>query len=417
MATLPALLTTRRNMNKVGGRVAKNKLRDTQIRAASHPGILGDGDGLWLRISLSGNKSWIMIWRRQGRRREMGLGSFGSGTGTVSLAAARVKAEEVRGILGRGGDPFTEMLERKRAIELAIKPTTFGQCAEDYIGSIGTQWRNPKHRGHWRMTIDTYAKAIGKLPVENVATDDIVRCLKPIWLVKTETATRLRGRIEKILDHAKARGLRTGENPARWKGHLDHILPVPQKLQRGHHAALPYADIPHFIKRLKEVGGYSARVLEFAILTAARSGEARQSEWKEFDLAAAVWTVPASRMKAKREHRVPLSYRAVEILEEMKAKSLGDFVFPGARPMRPLSDMSLAAVLKRLGHGDITVHGFRSSFRDWVGEATDFQREVAEAALAHVVGDETERAYARGDVLEKRRALMTAWADFCASAA
>jgi integrase len=246
--------------------------------------------------------------------------------------------------------------------------------------------------------------------VEKVSTDDVVRVLRPMWHSKPETASKVRERIKIVLDHAKARGLRSGDNPAQWKGHLDQILPAPKTLSRGHHAAVPYRDVPALVKKLQAADGNGARALEFAILTAARSGEVRGATWDEIDLAAKVWTIPGERMKAEKPHRVPLSDRAVEIVQDMKAAgSLNGFVFPGKKDKRPLSDMTLAKALKTAGGGDFTVHGFRSSFRDWAAEETNFQREVAEAALAHAVGDAVERAYRRGDALEKRRALMAAW--------
>lgn len=388
--------------------MARNLLTVTEIKNSSKP-KLRDGDGLWLHTSSAGNRHFVFIYIRHGRRREMGLGTYGTGTGQVSLAAARAKAEEVRAILGRGGDPFTEMEERQER----VKPTTFGQCADDLVDAMESQWRNEKHRAQWRMTLTEYAKAIRKLPVAEVTTDDVVRVLKPIWSTKAETASRLRGRIEKVLDHAKVRGLRTGENPARWKGHLDHILPKTGKLKRGHHAAMPYADVPAFMKKIREASGVGARALEITVLTASRTGETMGARWAEFDFRENVWTVPAERMKGGREHRVPLTDRVLAVLTEMKKRSVNDFVFPGSKASTPISNMTMAKVMKTYGADAFTVHGFRSAFRDWASEETDFQGEVAEAALAHITGDETERAYRRGDVLEKRRKLMEAWETYC----
>ncbi|ABR60198.1 tyrosine-type recombinase/integrase [Sinorhizobium medicae] len=388
--------------------MARNLLTVTEIKNSPKP-KLRDGDGLWLHTSSSGNRHFVFIYIRHGRRREMGLGTYGTGTGQVSLAAARTKAEEIRTILGRGGDPFTEMGERQEK----VKPTTFGQCADDLVDAMESQWRNEKHRAQWRMTLTEYAKAIRKLPVAEVTTDDVVRVLKPIWSTKAETASRLRGRIEKVLDHAKVRGLRTGENPARWKGHLDHILPKAGKLKRGHHAAMPYADVPAFIKKIREASGVGARALEFTILTASRTGETMGAKWAEFDFRENVWTVPAERMKGGREHRVPLTDRVLAVLTEMKKRSVNDFVFPGSKANTPISNMTMTKVMKTYEADAFTVHGFRSAFRDWASEETEFQGEVAEAALAHITGDETERAYRRGDVLEKRRKLMEAWETYC----
>ncbi|AMM84142.1 integrase arm-type DNA-binding domain-containing protein [Martelella sp. AD-3] len=388
--------------------MARNLLTVKEIKNATKA-KLRDGDGLWLHRAKSGNRHFVFIYIRNGRRREMGLGVYGAGTGQVSLADARAKAEEIRAILGRGGNPFTEMEERKAARRV----TTFGECADDYIAAMEDSWRNEKHRAQWRMTLDVYAEPLHKIAVPDVATDDIVRVLKPIWKTKAETASRLRGRIEKVLDHAKARGLRDGENPARWRGHLDNILPKREKLTRGHHAAMPYKDVPAFFQRLSASNGVGARALAFTILTGSRTGEVMGALWDEFDLDEAVWTVPAIRMKAKRLHRVPLSPPSLAVLEGMKQIRMDGFVFPGARADRPISNMTMTKALKTYGGGDFTVHGFRSSFRDWVSEETNFQSEVAEAALAHIVGDETERAYRRGDALDKRRKLMDAWAKFC----
>ncbi|MQV48261.1 tyrosine-type recombinase/integrase [Sinorhizobium medicae] len=388
--------------------MARNLLTVTEIKNSSKP-KLRDGDGLWLHTSSAGNRHFVFIYIRHGRRREMGLGTYGTGTGQVSLAAARAKAEEIRAILGRGGDPFTEMEERQEW----VKPTTFGQCADDLVDAMESQWRNEKHRAQWRMTLTEYAKALRKMPVAEVTTDDVVRVLKPIWTTKAETASRLRGRIEKVLDHAKVRGLRTGENPARWKGHLDHILPKAGKLKRGHHAAMPYADVPAFMKKIREASGVGARALEFTVLTASRTGETMGARWAEFDFKENVWTVPAERMKGGREHRVPLTDRVLAVLTEMQKRSVNDFVFPGSKANTPISNMTMSKVMKTYEADAFTVHGFRSAFRDWASEETDFQGEVAEAALAHITGDETERAYRRGDVLEKRRKLMEAWETYC----
>ena len=275
------------------------------------------------------------------------------------------------------------------------------------------------------MTLETYAAPLRSKPVNQITTEDVLEVLQPIWTSKAETASRVRGRIEKILDAAKAKGLREGENPARWRGHLDHLLPKRQLLQRGHHAAMPWQEVPEFVAQLRNSPSMAALALEFVILTAARSGEVLRSfrdgevvgaSWGEIDRQAKVWTIPAKRMKAGREHRVPLSDRALAILGEAEKARRGKFIFPGQRGDQPLSDMALTMLLRRMNVTDATVHGFRSSFRDWAGEATNFPREIAEAALAHTVGDKVERAYRRGDALERRRELMEAWASFCAGA-
>lgn len=292
---------------------------------------------------------------------------------------------------------------------------TFGKVADEYIETMKAKWRGRTTLASWERFAKSYVNSIRKVPVDKLSTDDVVRVLRPIWQEKIETATKVRERIKIVLDHAKARGLRSGDNPAEWKGHLDQILPAHSKLSRSHHAAMPYVDVAAFLVRLRAIGGVGARALEFTILTAVRSGEARGAAWGEVDFDAKVWTIPAGRMKSEKEHRVPLSDRALAILREMKAVAVNDLVFPGQRDKRPLSDMTLAKALKTAGGGEFTVHGFRSTFRDWAAEETNFQREVAEAALSHSVGDAVERAYRRGDALEKRRALMAAWASYCES--
>jgi integrase len=276
-------------------------------------------------------------------------------------------------------------------------------------------WRNAKHAAQWEMTLRDYAAPLRRLPVDKITTDDVLSVLKPVWNEKPETASRLRGRIERVLDAAKAQGLRNGENPARWRGHLDQLLPKRQRLTRGHHAAMPYAEVPAFVIALQGRQAIAALALEFAILTAARSGEVLGARWNEFDVDRAVWTVPAKRMKAGREHRVPLSRRAVKIVKVLHEASAGDFVFPGQKPGKPLSVMALEMVLRRMKVDDVTVHGFRSAFRDWAAECTNFTNEVCEAALAHVIENKAEAAYRRGDLFDKRRKLMDRWAAYCAA--
>ncbi|WP_252865806.1 tyrosine-type recombinase/integrase [Brevundimonas diminuta] len=344
-------------------------------------------------------------WR--GRLVDMGLGAASS----VTLAKARERAGDARKLLVDGINP----LEAKRADQAV---PTFGEVADRLVSDLGPQWRNEKHRAQWKTTLEKDAAKLRPLPVDKVETADVLAVLKTIWSTKPETASRLRGRIERVLDAAKAKGFRSGENPARWRGHLDHLLPKRQKLTRGHHPALPFEKVPGFVADLRNRDAVAAMALEFAIYTAARSGEVRGATWAEIDLAAKVWTVPADRMKAGREHRVPLSARTVEILEKVRDLSSGTpdaVVFPGIKKGSSLSDAAFDRLLKRMGFksGELTPHGFRSSFRDWAGEASTFPRELAEAALAHVVGDTTERAYRRGDALEKRRKMMDAWARFC----
>lgn len=390
--------------------MARFKLTDAKIKAALKAGKddkLGDGDGLWLYVQASGTASWVFIWTRHKRRRDMGLGSYSNGARHVSLAAARDKAEAVRGILGRGGDPFKELPERIAA----VKPKTFGECADDLLAAKENQFRNEKHKAQWKMTLEVYAKPLRKIPVADVSTDDVVRVLRPLWQDKHETASRLRGRIEKVLDYAKVLKLRDGENPARWKGHLDHILGKREKLKRGHHAALPYADMPAFMEKLRALGSVSARALEFTVLTVARTGETIGATWDEIDFDAQVWTVPAERMKAHKEHRVPLSDRAIEILKALPREADNSHLFCGARRGKSISNMAMLECLRDLAPG-LTVHGFRSAFRDWAGDQTNFPRDIVEMALAHTIQG-VEAAYRRGSALAKRRKLMEAWEGFC----
>lgn len=391
--------------------MARNKLTATQIKAATKPGRLGDGDGLYLVTRKDGRKSWSFLFIRGGVRREMGLGPFGSGTGQVSLADARVKAEEIRTILGRSGDPFAETEERKAKKQ----SRTFQQAAEAFLKNLEGKWKNEKHRAQWEMTLgEAYCKHLLKINVAAISTDDIVAVLEPHWKEKNETASRLRGRIERILDYARVAGWRNGENPAKWKGHLEHLLTKPdEKMKRGNHAAMAFTEMPSFMTELGALGGISARALEFLILTAARTSEVLLATWDEVDLTNAVWTVPAERMKAGREHRVPLTKQAIQILTGMQSTRLNDFVFPGMKKDSPLSNMSMQKCLRVLEKDQVaTVHGFRSAFRDWAGDRTTFQREVMEAALAHSVGDKAEQAYRRSDALEKRRKLMDAWSNY-----
>ncbi|MBY5734065.1 integrase arm-type DNA-binding domain-containing protein [Rhizobium leguminosarum] len=381
-----------------------NKLTARTVASITTPGRHSDGGNLYLVVDKSGAKRWVFLYRRNDRPREMGLG----GLDTVSLAVARDLAAAARIQLQNGIDP----IEAKNTFVQEIP--TFGDCADDFIEAMAPQFRNKKHVEQWKMTLQVYAKPLRPRPVNEVTASHIVETLKPIWLTKPETASRLRGRIERVLDSAKTKGFRSGENPALWRGNLANLLPKRKKLSRGHHAALPYGDVPAFIAELRERAATAARALEFTILTAARSGETYGMKWAEIDRKAGVWTVPPSRMKALREHRVPLTPRALAILDEMALAGADPnaFVFAGQKQGKSLSNNAMEMQLRRM-KVDVTVHGFRSSFRDWCGEKSTFPREIAEAALAHVVGDETERAYRRGDALEKRRRLMTAWANYC----
>ena len=374
------------------------------VETAVKPGRHADGNGLYLVVKPTGAKSWCLLYTHGGRRREMGLGGYPD----VPLAIARRTAATHKEILAAGADPLS----------VGSKPSvpTFGEAADDYIATHAASWRNAKHKAQWIMTLTRYAGPLRDKCVDAITVADVLAVLQPLWLSRPETASRLRGRIEAVLDAAKAQGARNGENPAAWRGNLKHLLPRPSKLSRGHHAAMPYSEVPAIMARLRERSATAALALEFIILTAARAGEALGATWGEIDLEARLWTVPAMRMKAGRVHRVPLSGRALDILEAIRPLRASDaadaLIFPGGREGRPLSGMATAMLLRRMGQGAVTTHGFRSSFRDWAGEVSSFPREVIEAALAHAVGDATERAYWRGDALEKRRQLMEAWAAF-----
>lgn len=385
-----------------------NRLTARRVQTLSEPGRHADGGGLYLVVDTSGAKRWVMLYRLPGKRREMGLGPVLS----VPLIRARELAAEARTQIAAGIDPLEARVAAAAAAQAAV-PVMFSDVAIAFMDDQAASWRNAKHRAQWRQTLEVQAAHLWSRPVGSIETADILTVLRPIWHKKPETARRIRGRIETILDAAKAAGQRSGDNPGRWRGHLDKLLPRSKKLSRGHHAAMPYADVPAFYAALIERSGHSALALRFAILTAARSGEVRGMTWGEVDIGGAVWTVPAERMKAGRVHRVPLSAPAIELLTSIRpeAPAADAFVFPSARNT-PLSDMALAMLLRRAGQADYTPHGFRSSFRDWVDEATDFPGDVAEAALAHLTGDETERAYRRGDALVKRRAMMDHWAVF-----
>ncbi len=366
------------------------------------PGKYSDGGNLYLIVSETGARKWVLRFTWRGRAKEMVLGSAAS----VPLADAREKAASARRSIAQGLNPIDE---RKRDGGIP----TFGEMADDVRETLSAGFRNEKHKAQWKTTLETYAAPLRSRPVDTIGTDDILSVLKPIWTVKAETASRLRGRIEKVLDAAKAKGFRNGENPARWRGHLDHLLPKPSKLTRGHHSAMPYEEVAAFVGKLRDRDAIAVLALEFCILTAARSGEVLGARWSEIDLDKKIWTVPAKRMKAGREHRVPLSARALSILKKLEKVKTGDFVFPGHARNKPLSNMAMEMVLRRMKVENATVHGFRSSFRDWAGNVTTFPREVTETALAHVIGDKAEQAYRRSDALEKRRKLMEAWASYC----
>ena len=380
-----------------------NRLNARAVATITELGRHADGGGLYLSISPNGGRRWVFLYRWHGKPTEIGFGSARD----VTLARARELAGQARTKLAEGINPKD-----------ARRPSggaTFGECADRVIEAMRPSWRNSKHAAQWEMTLRDYAAPLRRLPADTITTDDVLSVLKPLWSNKPETASRLRGRIERVLDAAKAQGLRSGENPARWRGHLDQLLPKRQRLMRGHHAAIAYAKLPAFLANLQSRQATAAQALEFAILTAARSGEVLGARWDEFDLDHAVWTVPAERMKAGREHRVPLSRRALKIVKALHEAHDGDFVFPGQKPGKQLSVMALKMVLRRMKIDDATVHGFRSAFRDWAAECTNFTNEVCEAALAHVIENKAEAAYRRGDLFNKRRKLMEAWAAYCAA--
>lgn len=407
-----------------------NKLSAVAVQKTKEPGYYGDGGGLWLQISKLGGKSWVFRFTMNGKAREMGLGPVH----TVTLAEARSKALECRKAVAEGRDPIEERKASEARAKLeAVKSKTFEECANAYIDANRAGWKNEKHVQQWQNTLATYAfPKIGQLSVAAIDTGLVLSVLQQetgkdkaqLWHAKTETASRLRGRIESILDWASFRGFREGENPARWKGHLEHELPARSKVQKvEHHAALPYVEVGAFMTDLRQREGISARALEFAILTAARSGEVRGAVWDEIDLKAKLWTIPAERMKAEKEHRVPLSDAAVKLLEALprvkrevhvgkQADDGHDYVFPAPRSGK-LSDMALTAVLRRMERDGLTQHGFRSTFREWAGEQTAHPREVIEHALAHRLKDKAEAAYQRGSLMPKRARLMADWAHYC----
>lgn len=403
--------------------MAIHKLTDLKIKArikeaydqsfnpkAAKDVRLGDGQNLELLISKAGTASWQFRYMDSGKVKTTGLGGYPA----VSLQKARELAQGLRDARASGTDPQRAKREQeaRRRLEQS-RAKTFQECAEDYLALTETAWKNEKHRQQWRNTLAQYAyPVIGRLPVSDVSTDDVLRILKPIWSKKAETAGRLRGRLECILDWATAHGRRTGDNPARLKGHLEHMLP---RLRREveHHAAMPYGEVPQFMVNLADQSGMARYALEFLVLCASRTGEVTGATWTEIDLAKAVWTIPGKRMKAGVEHRVPLSARAMEILRLVKPFANGAFVFPGGKKDKPLSNMAMSMLLRRMQLNDITVHGFRSSFRDWAGDETDHFPQIIEHALAHRLQDAVEAAYRRSDGFEKRRKLMTDWAAYC----
>jgi len=390
------------------------KLSAAKVEKTKQAGMYGNGGGLWLQVRAPHVKSWIFRYTFNGKVRAMGLGPVG----TVSLADARRRAAEARALLLDGKDPIADRdadrAKRKLAAATAI---TFKECAAAYIRQHKPGWRSAKHGEQWANTIVTYAEPVfGAQPVGSIDTGLVMRVLQPIWTTKPETAARVRGRIEKVLDWARVQGYREGENPARWRGHLEALLPKRSKVARvKHHAALPYRQMGDFMAELRKQEGTAARALELTVLAAARTGEVVRARWVEIDWNEALWTIPAERTKTHKDHRIPLAPAAVAVFEKMRERAEGEFVFPGARPSASLGSEAMRALLMRMGRTDITPHGFRSAFRDWAAEQTGFAREVAEMALGHAVSNQVEAAYRRGDLREKRRKLMEAWAAYCAA--
>lgn len=404
-------------------------LTQLEIKHAKE-GMHPDGNGLYLRVQKSGAKSWIFRYQLNGRRREMGIGTLSS----TPPADARLLASQLRSKVIQKIDPiddrkFQETLDREKAQQALAAVKCFRAVAEEYIESHRSAWKNAKHVSQWTNTLNSYAHPIiGNKPIGSITTNDILKILQPIWESKTETAGRLRARIEAVIAYAKALKLFTGDNPALWKGHLDTLLPKPTKIKKvRHHPALPPSQAPAFMAKLKQIPGNGARALEFAILTAARSGEVRAAVWSEIDFNKRLWTIPAERMKMKREHYVPLSDAAIKLLEKIPRIIDTNYIFPGERKRRPLSDMTLSAVIRNMNKSGqdnkpmwlddkskapVVPHGFRSTFRDWAAEIGSYPRELAEHALAHGLPSKVEAAYHRGTMLTRREPMMQAWADF-----
>jgi integrase len=379
-----------------------NRLSARQAETVKKPGRHADGGNLYLKITPDGSRRWVFMYLRDGKQREMGLGS--ASKSGVPLGAARTRAAEARAALSAGVDPMAAKKEAEERAAIAKAPT-FGKVANDYITVMKPSWRNAKHAAQWSYTLQTLAAPLRPKRIDQVQTSDVLEVLQPLWQSLPETASRLRGRIENVLDAAKAKGLRQGENPARWRGHLSLLLPKRQKLARKH--------LPEFMAGIREAQSMAAKALELTILTASRTAETTGVRWSELDLEKRLWIIPPERMKGGKEHRVPLSGRAVELLKDLAKVQRGHFVFPSGNASRHMSNMAMSMLLRRMDAGEITVHGFRSTFRDWASEQTSFPHETCEHALAHGITNKVEAAYRRGDQFEKRRKLMAAWAEYC----
>lgn len=402
-------------------KISEKPLKPVEIARPLNPGYYHDGDGLYLKASKAGTKSWVLRYMFAGTARNMGLGGFPK----VGLSEARDRRKHADRMIWEGRDPIAvrdatkaeQRAKREAAKVEKAKARTFKQCAEKYIAAHADAWRNDKHRAQWNSTLQTYVyPVIGHLPVAAIDTALVLKVLEPIWKEKPDTAGRVRGRIELILSWATVREYRKGDNPARWRGHLDHVLPPQSKVRAvKHHEAMPYVELPGFMADLRANDSLSARALEFTILTAVRTGESINAQWSEFDADLTTWSIPGARMKSGKEHRVPLSARAKEILKHLPRVS-GGYVFPGRKIGKPLSNMAMLELVRGMRGNGLTVHGFRSTFRDWAADQTAFPNHIAEMALAHTLKDKTEAAYRRTDLFEKRTALMKAWAGYCASA-
>lgn len=387
-----------------------NRLSAKTVLSKKTPGRYADGGNLYLSVSRSGSKSWTLFYRKDGRMREMGLGSVSA----VTLADARERAKEARSDLANGIDP----LQKKRATRARPATKTFGEVAEDYIEAHKSDWKNEKHQEQWRSSLKQHAAPLWKMSVNEIDTEHVVAVLRPIWLTISETARRVRGRIETVLNAAKAEKLRSGENPAQWRGHLDMILAKKRK-KGGNFASMDYRDIPAFMADLRKQEGVGARALEFLILNANRTQEVTAAPWSEFSQIEPHWAIDAARMKMAKDYTIPYSRRAREILDEMHGLD-ATYVFPGSKrrkdgSSRPISTGAMSAVLKRMGIKNATVHGFRATFRTWAADKTFHPRDVCEASLAHTIADKVEAAYNRAELLEKRNALLQDWADYCMS--
>lgn len=405
------------------------KLNPKQVENLTDPGTYEDGDGLRLVIKKTGRKYWVLRYQLNGKRRDIGLGTYPDPSNEtrskrdLSLKAARSKAAILQERISNGIDPIDAANTEREAKEAAAiteaaKQITFDNVAADYIAAHRPGWKNAKHAQQWENTLNTYASPfIGKLSPGEITTEHVLKVLQPIWTTKPETASRVRNRIELVLDAAKARRLREGENPARWRGHLDKLLPKREKVQAvKHHPALPWSELPAFMAKLKKLDKVTFKAMQMTILTACRTSEVLGATWDEIDLEARVWTVPAERMKMRKEHRVPLADALVALLEQLPSFDDNPHLFPGMKTGKPLSNMAMLMGLRHIKRDDLTMHGFRSTFRDWAGECTPHPRDVCEQALAHSLGNAVEAAYRRGDLFEKRRALMDDWAHYITTA-